>query len=262
MRNTRKQQLYNNVMRNVSRIIKQKLNEDLLSDLEDDNDDDSDFIISDRNIIKIFNGKPKSDFMDNYNKVGDLLTCQSDNLFYIIKNNKSIDEVRKNLNTRYGKIIGMCISPGLWMSTEFNYTKKYMWACDFEESYLYDAKIRLTYEDGWYNTQYIWNDYSTDTDDSIWDALYQQKVTGLGEYGICYLPAMEQLRRIFRNQKITKIKNNIFWTSTMPKRNAGYNNNVFSNSRYCALVCSNDSFDEESYQKDTSFMCLALLHFK
>lgn len=157
----------------------------------------------------------------------------------------------------------MCVSPGLWMSTEFDYTKKYMWAYDFEDSYLYDDKIKLTYEEGWYNTKYIWNDYSTDTEYSIWDELYVQNVTGLGGEGICYLPAIEELRRIFSNQKITKIKNDIFWTSTMPmKRNAGYNNNVFCDSKYCALTCSDSSFNEEAYRKETCFKCIALLHFE
>ena len=239
----------NQINENIKCNIKRVLNEDLLSDLEDDNDDDSDFIISDRNIIKIFNGKPDVKFMNSYNKIGDLLTYYSDNLFYIIKNNKSIDEIKKGLNTEYyGKIIGMCVGNGLWMSTEFNYLKKYIWAN--EESNLYNHNVDTFENNGWHNTNYIWNNYSREINNTIWQVLYDQEIDGLGKH-ICYLPSLNQLKEIYKNNNIIKINETRYWSSS---QYPDYYNFAFSVYFYRGSV----SGSVKSY----NYRSLALLYFE
>lgn len=83
--------------------------------------------------------------MNKYNGIGHLLIYKN-KIFYIIKNNKFIDEISEKLNTKYDKIIGMCVGNGLWMSTEFNYSKKYIWADAITE--LCKDKIKSSKDDG------------------------------------------------------------------------------------------------------------------
>lgn len=161
----------------------------------------------------------------------------------------NIDEISEKLNTKYDKIIDMCVGYGLWMSTEFNYSKKYIWADAITE--LCKDKIKSSKDDGWYNTKYIWNEYTLDTDDTIWDALYQQKVTGLGEYGICYLPSISQLAEIYNNNDIIKLPKMKYWSSSQ-----------YSVYEYRAYYADFINDKINSMGKAVSFQCIALLNFE
>lgn len=255
--------LYKNIMLSVSKIVKQKLNESLLDDIEDGNEeDDSEFANYDERLIKVFKSYPDSEYMNNYTGIGDIIMYnKAYKLFYIIKNNKSIDEIKNFEDKNYGKVIGICGGKGLWVSTEFDYYKGCQWTIKY--SRLYEQKINVASEDdGWKNTTFIYNYYikedrlymSTQMNTVIWCNLYDFEVTGRGKH-VLYLPAKNQLEELYQNNNILKLPKNRFWSSTQ----------VIS-SYYGDAACAyakNYYIDKtEKMYKDSHFFCIALIHFK
>lgn len=208
------------------------LKEDLLSDLNDDDTDDSDFIYN-YNIVKIFNDKPTALYMNNYNGIGHSLIYQkSSNTFQIVKS------YNKNEN-RNDKLIGICVGKGLWMSIEFNY-----------EGWMYNAILVRRYEvpqlDGWNTTKYIWENTLRD---GIWDKLYDQVVSGLGDK-ICYLPDIKQLQEIYQNNNILQLPYDRVWSCQQYEKSW--------TKEYCFNM---ETGNVEAERKEWDMFAIALIHF-
>lgn len=206
------------------------LKENLLSDLEDDDkDDDSDFIYE-YNTIKTFNGKPTASYMNKYNGIGHFLIYQKNNTFQIVK------RYNENIND---KLIGICVGKGLWMSTEFNY-----------EGWMYNALLVKRYEipqlDGWNTTKYIWENTIRD---GIWDELYDQIVSGLGNK-ICYLPDVKQLQEIYQNNNILQLPYDRVWSCKQYEKSWA--------KEYCLNM---ETGKVEVRRKEDDMDGIALIHF-